>query len=92
MNWNQLYGFRSYLKSSLWVVPFIAIPVEFAVTWMLRGVSAWLGWSATAHPRFSGRLGAPTAKAHQWTPGEAQKTVSNRTNRRSACGARITQI
>jgi hypothetical protein len=82
MNWNQLYGFRSYLKSSLWVLPFIAIPVELAVTWMLRGVSAWLGWRATAHPRFSGRPG----------PDEARKTVSNRTNRRSACGARITLI
>jgi uncharacterized membrane protein len=45
MNWNQLYGFRSYFKSSLWIVPFIAIPVEFVVAWMLRGVNAWLGWS-----------------------------------------------
>jgi uncharacterized membrane protein len=45
MNWNQLYGIRSYLKSSLWVVPFIAIPVEFAVAWMLRAVNAWLGWN-----------------------------------------------
>jgi hypothetical protein len=61
MNSNQLYGFRSYLKSSLWVVSFIAIPVEFAVTWILSGVGAGLGWSATAHPHFSGKLGAPTA-------------------------------
>jgi uncharacterized membrane protein len=45
MNWNQLYGIRSHLKSSLWIVPFIAIPVEFVVAWMLRGVNAWLGWS-----------------------------------------------
>jgi len=45
MNWNQLYGIRSYLKSSLWVVPFIAIPVEFAVAWMLRAVNARLGWN-----------------------------------------------
>ena len=45
MNWNQLYGIRSYLKSSLWVVPFVAIPVEFAVAWMLRAVNARLGWN-----------------------------------------------
>jgi uncharacterized membrane protein len=45
MNWNHLCGFRSYLKSSLWIVPFIAIPVEFGVAWMLRGLNSWLGWS-----------------------------------------------
>jgi hypothetical protein len=48
MNWNQLYGFRSYLKSSLSLVPFIAIPVEFAVAWMLGGVNVWRGWLAEA--------------------------------------------
>ena len=45
MNWNQLYGLRSYLKSSLWVVPFIAIPLELVATRILHGLDAWLGWS-----------------------------------------------
>ncbi len=45
MNWNQLYGLRNYLKSSLWVVPFIAIPLELVVARLLHGLDDWLGWS-----------------------------------------------
>jgi uncharacterized membrane protein len=44
MNWNQLYGLRSYLKSSLWVAPFIAIPFELVATRLLHWLDAWLGW------------------------------------------------
>jgi uncharacterized membrane protein len=44
MNWNQLYGLRNYLKSSLWVVPFIAIPLELLATRILHGLDVWLGW------------------------------------------------
>src|SRR5438105_2131264 len=39
MNWSQKYGLRSYLKSSLWLVPFIAIPIELVVTRLLRPIS-----------------------------------------------------
>lgn len=45
MNWNRLYGFRSYLKSSLWIVPFIAIPFELVATRILHWLDAWLGWT-----------------------------------------------
>jgi uncharacterized membrane protein len=45
MNWNQRYGLRNYLKSSLWVVPFIAIPIELVATRIFHGLDAWLGWS-----------------------------------------------
>jgi len=45
MTWNQLYRLRSYLKSSLWVVPFIAIPLELVVTRLMHGLDSWLGWT-----------------------------------------------
>ena len=45
MNWNSSYGLRSYLRSSLWVVPFIAIPLELVVTRLVHGLDGWLGWS-----------------------------------------------
>jgi len=45
MNWSQKYGLRSYLKSSLWLVPFIAIPIELVVTRLLHGLDGWLGWA-----------------------------------------------
>ena len=45
MKWNLLYGARSYLKSSLWVVPFIAIPLELATTRLLHRIDAWFGWT-----------------------------------------------
>jgi len=44
MNWNRLYGFKSYLKSSLWVVPFIAIPFALAFSRLVHGFDPWLGW------------------------------------------------
>ena len=44
MRWNQRYGLRNYLKSSLWVVPFIAIPLELIITRVVHGLDAWLGW------------------------------------------------
>lgn len=45
MRWNRRYGLRGYLRSSLWVVPFIAIPFELIVTRLAHGLDAWLGWS-----------------------------------------------
>lgn len=44
MNWNRLYGLKSYLRSSLWVVPFIAIPFELIATRLLHWLDAWPGW------------------------------------------------
>ena len=45
MNWKQFYGLRSYLKSSLWIVPFIAIPFNLVATRILHWLDAWLGWT-----------------------------------------------
>ena len=45
IGWNQLYGLRNYLKSSLWVVPFIAIPLALVAIRLLLRIDAWLGWS-----------------------------------------------
>jgi len=44
MNWNRLYGVRSYLRSSLWVVPFVAIPLELAMSRWLHSLDASIGW------------------------------------------------
>jgi uncharacterized membrane protein len=44
MNWNRLYGLKNYLKSSLWVVPFIAIPLELVVAPILHWIDPWLRW------------------------------------------------
>lgn len=45
MNWNRLFGVRSYIKASLWVVPFVAIPLELIATRLVHGLDAWCGWS-----------------------------------------------
>src|SRR5690242_883224 len=44
MSWNRLYGFKNYLKSSLWVVPFIAIPLALVFSRLLHEFDPWLGW------------------------------------------------
>ena len=38
MQWSRLYAIRSYIKSSLWVVPFIAIPLELIATRVLHAI------------------------------------------------------
>ncbi|HVO93779.1 MAG TPA: DUF2254 family protein, partial [Terriglobales bacterium] len=45
MTWNQLYRLQSYLRSSLWVVPFFAIPIALGATRLLRSADALLGWT-----------------------------------------------
>jgi uncharacterized membrane protein len=45
MHWKQFYYVGDYLKSSLWIVPLIAIPLELAATRILHRLDAWLGWT-----------------------------------------------
>ncbi len=45
MSWSRLYGIKNYLKSSLWLVPFVAIPLELVITRFLHRLDDWLGWS-----------------------------------------------
>jgi len=44
MNWKRFYSVRSYIRTSLWVVPFIAIPLELVATRILHRLDGWLGW------------------------------------------------
>jgi uncharacterized membrane protein len=50
MSWNQWYRITSYLRSSLWVVPFIAIPLELVLTRVLHRLDDWLGWTLLGYP------------------------------------------
>src|SRR6188474_3841662 len=45
ISWSRLYGIKTYLKSSLWLVPFVAIPLELVITRFLHRLDTWLGWS-----------------------------------------------
>ncbi len=45
MYWKQSYYLRDYLRSSLWIVPFIAIPFELIATRLLHRLDGWLGWA-----------------------------------------------
>ena len=45
MRWNQRYVFGRYLRSSLWVVPFFAIPLALLAVRILHRLDIWLGWS-----------------------------------------------
>ena len=45
MNWQQFYHLRNYIRSSLWVVPFIAIPLELIATRLVHRLDGWLGWT-----------------------------------------------
>ena len=42
---TEMNRVRSFLKSSLWAVPFIAIPLTMAVTRLLHWLDAQLGWT-----------------------------------------------
>ena len=44
MNWKRFYSLRSYIRTSLWVVPFIAIPLELVATRVLHRLDGWFGW------------------------------------------------
>ncbi len=44
MVWKHVEQLRRYIGSSLWVVPFIAIPFELPATRLLHRLDAWLGW------------------------------------------------
>jgi uncharacterized membrane protein len=54
--WNRLYRAASYLRSSLWIVPFLAIVLVLMLVPVLRLLDAWLGWRLVG-------LGAPGAQA-----------------------------
>src|SRR5262245_43323448 len=44
MNWRQYFGIKTFLRSSLWVVPFVAIPIALIATRLLHWLDDILGW------------------------------------------------
>ncbi|MBB3545247.1 MULTISPECIES: DUF2254 domain-containing protein [unclassified Rhizobium] len=44
MSWNRWYGLRSYIRSSLWIVPFIALLLYVAAIRLVYAFGDWLPW------------------------------------------------
>ncbi len=44
MTWNWWYAFRSYLRSSLWIVPFIALLLEQVTFRVINTLDARIEW------------------------------------------------
>jgi uncharacterized membrane protein len=48
MTWNRFYQVKSYLRSSLWIIPLVAVPLE-QVAWVLvRTLDTRLTWKGLA--------------------------------------------
>jgi uncharacterized membrane protein len=45
MIWKKIFYTKDYFRSSLWLIPFIAIPLELAATRILHRLDGWLGWT-----------------------------------------------
>src|SRR5512134_2988933 len=45
MTWSRWYRFASYTKSSLWIVPFVAIVLEQIAFRLVLRIDDWLGWT-----------------------------------------------
>ena len=56
MKWQKYYHLRSYVRSSLWIVPLLAIVLELVATRILHRVDGWLDWRLLD-------LGVPGAQA-----------------------------
>lgn len=44
MRWNQWYSLRSYAKSSLWIVPFVALLLYLVIIRVIYLMDAWIAW------------------------------------------------
>lgn len=45
MGWNRLYSLRSYVKSSLWLVPFLALLFYILAIRLIYVIEPWLVWT-----------------------------------------------
>jgi uncharacterized membrane protein len=50
LNWDWLYRAKSYINSSLWVVPFIALLVEQVIVRLTGSAGAWLAETGRMDP------------------------------------------
>jgi uncharacterized membrane protein len=44
MRWNQWYSLKSYFRSSLWIVPFIALLLYIVIIRVVYVIDAWFAW------------------------------------------------
>jgi uncharacterized membrane protein len=44
MQWNQRYRLNSYVRSSLWLIPLVAIPAGLIASRLVHRLDAWLDW------------------------------------------------
>src|SRR5215213_3705184 len=44
MQWNQRYRLNSYVRSSLWLIPLVAIPAVLFASRLVHRFVAWLDW------------------------------------------------
>ena len=44
MPWNRWYSFRSYVRSSLWIVPFITLLLYVVIIRVIYAMDAWIAW------------------------------------------------
>ncbi|MGH6882438.1 MAG: DUF2254 family protein, partial [Hypericibacter sp.] len=44
MPWNRWYSFRSYVRSSLWIVPFVALLLYVVIIRLVHLIDAWISW------------------------------------------------
>ena len=45
MEWRRKYALRSYVRSSMWIVPVVAYLAAMLLIRLLGPVDAWLDWS-----------------------------------------------
>jgi hypothetical protein len=64
MTWNRRYQVKSYLRSALWIIPFVAVPLE-QVAWVLARTldrPVRLEWARTRRHRCAGCIAADEGK------------------------------
>jgi uncharacterized membrane protein len=44
MRWNQWYSLKSYVRSSLWIVPFVALLLYVVIIRVVYVIDAWMAW------------------------------------------------
>ena len=44
MTWNRRYQVKSYIRSSLWIIPFVALLLEQVVGTLASALDAHLAW------------------------------------------------